>query len=130
MRGYRADGAAGHGPRGGRAGAGGEPAPLGTADTAFGLGVLGAWCRADPDANLVLSPSSLASGLGMAYLGARGGTARAMAGVLHLPAAGSALAAGLQARSTALRGLSGPGVTVASSDQIWADPALTTRRAT
>ena len=103
-----------------------SPRPLGTADTTFGLGVLGAWCRANPDANLVLSPSSLASGLGMAYLAARGGTAQAMAGVLHLPAAGSALAAELQARSTALRGLSGPGVTVASSDQVWADPGLTT----
>jgi serpin B len=104
-----------------------SPRPLGTADITFGLGVLGAWCRADPAANLVLSPSSLASGLGMAYLGAGGGTARAMAGVLHLPATGPALAAQLQARSTALRGLSGPGVTVASSDQVWADPGLTTR---
>ena len=65
-----------------------DPRPYGAADTAFGLDVLSAWCRADPQANLVLSPSSLASGLGMAYLGARGGTARAMAGVLHLPATG------------------------------------------
>jgi serpin B len=116
-----------------------DPRPYGAADTAFGLDVLGAWCRADPQANLVLSPASLASGLGMAYLGARGGTARAMAGVLHLPAAasgaaaaaaggapagGGALAAGLQARSAALRGLSGPGVTVEASDQVWADPEL------
>jgi serpin B len=106
-----------------------SPRPLGTSDTAFGLGVLGAWCRASPDVNLVLSPSSLASGLGMAYLGARGGTAQAMAGVLHLPTTGPALAAELQARSAALRGLSGPGVTVASSDQVWADPSLTTRPA-
>jgi serpin B len=104
-----------------------SPRPLGTADTAFGLGVLGAWCRANPDANVVLSPSSLASGLGMAYLGARGGTASAMATVLHLPATGPALAAQLQARWAALRGLSGPGVTVASSDQVWADPSVTTR---
>ncbi len=65
-----------------------DPRPYGAADTAFGLDALGAWCRALPRANLVLSPSSLASGLGMAYLGARGGTAQAMAGVLHLPAAG------------------------------------------
>src|SRR2546430_16115171 len=65
-----------------------DPRPYGTADAALGLDVLGAMCRNDPRANLVLSPSSLASGLGMAYLGARGGTARAMAGVLHLPAAG------------------------------------------
>src|SRR6202044_4200788 len=64
-----------------------DPRPYGAADTAFGLDVLGAWCASDPRANLVLSPSSLASGLGMAYLGARGGTAQAMAGVRHLPPA-------------------------------------------
>src|SRR5580693_3175435 len=95
-----------------------SPRPYGTADTAFGLDVLGAWCRADPQTNLVMSPSSLASGLGMAYLGARGATAQAMDGVLHLPAAsGQALEAGLQARSAALRGLDGPGVMVDESDQ-------------
>ena len=104
-----------------------DPRPYGAADTAFGLDVLGAWCQADPRSNLVLSPASLASGLGMAYLGARGGTAQAMASVLHLPAAsGQALEAGLQARSAALRGLDGPGVTVNASDQVWADPSLTT----
>jgi len=103
--------------------------PYGAADTAFGLDALGAWCRADPQANLVLSPSSLASGLGMAFLGARGATARAMDGVLHLPAAsGQMLEAGLQARSVALRGLDGPGVTVDASDQVWTDPSLTTLR--
>jgi serpin B len=107
-----------------------DPRPYGNADTAFGLDVLGAWCRHDPEANLVMSPSSLASGLGMAYLGARGGTARAMAGVLHLPAAGGQpLAAGLQSRSAALRGLSGRGVTLSASDQVWADPTLPTKRA-
>ena len=106
-----------------------DPRPYGTADAAFGLDVLGAVCRSDPRANLVLSPSSLASGLGMAYLGARRGTARAMAGVLHLPAAGGqALEAGLQARSAALRRLGGPGVTLNASDQVWADPALRTER--
>jgi serine protease inhibitor len=106
-----------------------DPRPYGAADTALGLDVLGAYCRSDPQANLVLSPSSLASGLGMAYLGARGGTARAMAGVLHLPAAsGQALEAGLQARSAALRGLGGAGVTLDASDQVWADPSLPTER--
>jgi serpin B len=89
--------------------------------------VLGAWCRRDPQANLVLSPASLATGLGMAYLGARGGTTQAMARVLHLPAAGpAALEAGLHARSAALRGLEGPGVTLAESDQLWTDPSLRT----
>jgi serine protease inhibitor len=106
-----------------------DPRPYGTADTALGLGALGAWCQANPQANLVLSPSSLASGLGMAYLGARGGTARAMASVLHLPvASGQPLEAGLQARSAALRRLSGPGVTLNASDQVWADPTLPTER--
>src|ERR1700684_1178410 len=87
-----------------------DPRPYGTADTAFGLDVLHAWCQADPQANLVLSPASLASGLGMAYLGARGGTAQAMARVL------------------ALRGWDAPGVPLAASDQVWADPTLPTRR--
>jgi len=106
-----------------------DPRPYGAADTAFGLDTLGAWCRADPQANLLLSPSSLASALGMAYLGARGGTAQAMADALHLPpAAGPTLEAGLQARSAALRGLDGPGVTVDTSDQVWTDPSLTTLR--
>jgi serpin B len=107
-----------------------DPRPYGTADTTLGLDVLGAWCRQDPRANLVMSPSSLASGLGMAYLGARGGTAQAMAGVLHLPAAGGQpLEAGLQSRSAALRGLGGKGVTLSPSDQVWADPGLPTERA-
>ncbi|MGH3190286.1 MAG: serpin family protein [Streptosporangiaceae bacterium] len=106
-----------------------SPRPYGAADTAFGLSVLGAWCATDPSTNLVLSPSSLASGLGMAYLGARGGTAQAMAGVLRLPATGGqALEAGLQARSAALRDLDGPGVTVSSTDQVWDDPSVQTLR--
>jgi serine protease inhibitor len=106
-----------------------DPRPYGAADTVLGLDTLGAWCRSAPRANLLLSPSSLASGLGMAYLGARDGTAQAMASVLHLPAAGGqALEAGLQARSAALRGLDGPGVTVDTTDQVWADPSLTTNR--
>jgi serine protease inhibitor len=103
-----------------------DPRPYGAADTAFGLDVLGAWCRQDPTGNIVLSPESLATGLGLAYLGAHGATARAMARVLHLPVLGPALLAGLHARSAALRGLDGPGVTVAGSDHVWADPSLTT----
>ncbi len=101
-----------------------SPAPYGASDLAFGLDVLNAWCRQSPQANIVMSPASLASGLGMAYLGSGGSTARAMAAVLHLPGIGAALEAGLQARARALRGLDGPGVTVAEADQVWADPSL------
>lgn len=104
-----------------------EPAvsakPYAAADIAFGLDVLSAMCQQNPSGNVLLSPSSLASALGMAYLGARGQTATAMARVLQLPAAGS-LEAGLQARSKAISGLDGPGVTVAQADKVWADPKI------
>ena len=106
-----------------------DPKPFGAADTAFGLDVMRAWCAQNPGQNLVFSPSTLASALGMAYLGARGATAAAMAGVLHLPESSpAALAAGLQARLKALSSLDGPGVTVAASDQVWTEPTLTTLR--
>jgi serpin B len=105
-------------------------AAYGTPDTAFGLSVLGAWCRGTPDANVVMSPVSLATGLSMAYLGARGSTARAMAHVLHLPAVGgSAMLAGLRARGRSLRALNGPGVRLTESDRLWADlPTLPSYR--
>jgi len=103
-----------------------DPRPLGAADTAFGLDVLRDWCAQYPGQNLVFSPSTLASALGLAYLGAHGATAAAMGGVLHLPTAadGTALEAALQARSAALGGLNGPGVTLSASNQVWADPSL------
>jgi serine protease inhibitor len=106
-----------------------DPRPFGAADTAFGLDVLRAWCAQYPGRNLVFSPSTLASALGLAYLGAKGPTAAGMAKVLHLPAAaGPALSAGLQARSRALAGLDGPGVTLSASNRVWADPSLPPRR--
>ncbi|HXW46853.1 MAG TPA: serpin family protein [Streptosporangiaceae bacterium] len=99
--------------------------PYAAADLRFGLALLHEWCAQDPTANIVLSPASLASGLGMAYLGARGATAQAMATALGLPPASAGLReAGLRARALALRGLDGPGVTVAASNQVWADPRL------
>jgi serine protease inhibitor len=107
-----------------------SPRPLAVADTGFGLDVMRAWCGQNPGHNLVFSPSTLASALGLAYLGARGATASAMARVLDLPADTSraALEAELQARVEALGRLDGPGVTLGASDQVWADPTLTTLR--
>ena len=107
-----------------------SPRPLAAADTGFGLAVLRAWCAQNPGQNLVFSPSTLASALGMAYLGARGATGTAMARVLDLPegASRATLEAELQARMKGLGRLDGPGVTLAASDQVWADPALTTLR--
>jgi len=62
----------------------------GSADTAFGFDVLSALCGSQTAANTVISPVSLATGLQMTYLGARGTTATAMARVLHLPVTGRA----------------------------------------
>jgi serpin B len=102
-----------------------NPAPFGAADTAFGLNVLGTWCQSAQGQNLVFSPATLASALDMAYLGAHGQAAQAMAEALHLPASqGQALLAGLQARTHDLSGLTGPGVTLNGYNQVWTDPGL------
>lgn len=98
----------------------------GQADASFGLNVLTSRCRQDPRANLAFSPASLASGLGMAYLGARGTTQAAMSGVLGLPAGRAALLARLRTRTALLGSLDRPGVTVSISNRIWADPSLVT----
>jgi serpin B len=104
----------------------GSPRPLSTADTAFGLDLLGAWCHSQPGSNIVFSPESLATGLGLAYLGARGSTAAAMAKVLHLPAGDNELQteADMRASWTALGQLARPGISLTGSNRIWADPSL------
>jgi serpin B len=97
----------------------------GQADTTFGFSLLRAACAGQRDGNVVLSPVSVSSALGLAYLGARGDTATAMARVLHLPAAaGPALAAGLRDRTDLLASLARPGVEFAQSNRIWADRSL------
>jgi serpin B len=100
----------------------------GAGDTGFGLNLLSALCHGQPGTNAVISPVSLATGLGMAYLGARGETATTMQQVLHLPATGQSLAAGLAARAGLLASLNRPSVTFSTSNRIWADPTLVTRR--
>jgi serpin B len=98
---------------------------LGAGDTALGLDLVAADCRAQPGGNVVLSPVSVASGLGLAYLGARGATAAVMAKVMHLPAATSGfLEAGLRARFDLLASLGRPGVVFRQSNRIWADRSL------
>jgi Serpin (serine protease inhibitor) len=94
---------------------------LSSGDAAFGLSLLSAVCHADPDRNVVLSPLSVTSGLGLAYLGARGGTAREMATVMHLPRVpASALTDDLRDRNELLGTLDRPGITFAETNRIWA----------
>jgi serpin B len=101
---------------------------FGAGDTTFGLSLLSALCRGQPGTNVLISPLSVATGLSMAYLGARGGTATAMSRVLHLPTKGASLISGLRARRALLASLNRPGVTFAESNRLWADPSLVTRR--
>ncbi|MFC9975889.1 serpin family protein [Spirillospora sp. NPDC127200] len=96
-----------------------DPRPFARADTVFGLNLMNAWCKKDPRANVVLSPSSVASGLGMVHLGARGATAKAMARALALPT-GDPLP-GLRARSRAMKEINGGDVTLHTTDQVWSD---------
>src|SRR4051812_2669093 len=56
------------------------------ADLALGRKMPNTWCEAGPQASLVFSPTSLSNGLGMAYQGAKGETARGMAKALAYPA--------------------------------------------
>ena len=97
-----------------------DPAALGAADTRFGLALLARL----GDGNVVFSPSSIGTGLGMAYLGARRDTATAMAKTMCLPTTGDALVAGLHSRTTTLSTV--PGMRV--SDTVWTDPTVHTRQ--
>ena len=101
----------------------------GAGDTAFGLGLLSSLCASQSSGNVVISPVSIASALGLAYLGARGTTATAMAHTMHLPDVPLAsLEAGLRARSELLSSLASKGVTFTQSNRIWADKSLPTER--
>lgn len=98
-----------------------DPRPMAAADLRFGLRLLDAWCERDPSANVVLSPSSLAGGLGMAALGAKGETAGEMTKALGWPE--DPLGA-LKGRMEALRALP----EVRAVDQVWADEGLKTEQ--
>src|SRR5688500_17428759 len=89
------------------------------ADSAYGLKLLTARWGKERTANVVLSPSSLASGLGMVQLGARGQTATAMARTLALPAGDPV--PGLHARNQAFKSFGGKDVTFTTTDQVWSD---------
>jgi serpin B len=101
---------------------------LSSGDTAFGLSLLGAVCHAQPVGNVVLSPLSVTSALGLAYLGARGGTASEMARVMDLPVVPQpALTGELGDRNELLGTLDRPGITFTQASRIWADPKLITK---
>ena len=78
----------------------GDPRVIATAQTAFGLDLLRAVC--EPDGNVLLSPTSAASALGLLHPAGDPATAAAFSEVLHLPEWSRDLVVGLRAHTAAL----------------------------
>src|SRR5262249_17775806 len=68
-----------------------EPADVGAVARASNAFVLDLYREVPGDGNRFFSPLSVSTALGMTYAGARGGTAREMARVLHYPFEGERL---------------------------------------
>ena len=83
--------------------------------------------RADGSDNVVVSPYSIVTALGMVYGGARGTTATEMAEVLGYPDPGPATHAGLNALALALEARAREGITLATANQVWVRPGLGVR---
>lgn len=95
------------------------------ASTAFGLDLLGRLCAKEPNANQLLSPSSIMTALGMAYAGARGETATQMANVLHLPPVGDPLTAAVASwRASLAPLLDGAKAPLSIADIVWTQHGL------
>ncbi len=95
------------------------------ASTAFGLDLLGRLCAAEPDQNVLISPASISSALGMVYPGARSTTAEQMAKVLHLPPAGDPLTVAVAAHRAELAPLvDGDHAPLAIADVAWTQDGL------
>lgn len=77
-------------------------ADVAAGQTALGLDLMARRCEADPHANDVLSPASLALALGMLSTGARGSTREAVEELLHTPDGGDGLVAAQRELSTGL----------------------------
>ena len=93
---------------------------------AFGFDLLRT-LRADGTDNVVVSPYSIVSALGMVYAGARGDTADEMAEVLGYPDPPESAHAGLNALSLALARRERDGLELATANQIWARPNIEVR---
>src|SRR5882672_5642367 len=88
---------------------------------AFGLDLFHTLTAADGNANIMISPASVTSVLGMLLPGAHGTTADEMAKVLHtsLPADRYAIAVGALNAAAAQRAIAGQGA-MQQSDTVWA----------
>lgn len=82
-----------------------DSASMADAVNAFGLDLYRSLAAAHPGKAILFSPYSIATALGMATEGARGGTAAEMSAVLHLPAAADVRRAELMAFKKSLGGL-------------------------
>ena len=99
------------------------PRDVSAAQTAFGLAVLRAVAAGGPDEDVLLSPASAASVLGMLYPGLSGPRADALGALLRLPSWTPELAAVLGEHTRALDGLrgdGGDGDSLRVSNRLWA----------
>jgi serpin B len=80
-------------------------ADVAVAQTAFGVDLLHRTCADDPGGNVVMSPTSAATALGLLYPAATGETAAAMGALLHLPGWSPDLVAATREHTAALDGL-------------------------
>jgi serpin B len=85
------------------------PGDVAATQTAFGVDLLHAVCDQVPGENVLLSPTSAATALGLLYPAGGGPTAEALQEVLHLPAWSPDLVAALHGHTQALDGLRSDG---------------------
>lgn len=98
---------------------------LAAADLALGLDLVGDACASDPAASQHLSPLSISSALTLLSAGARGPSAVALQGLLHLPPYGDALMTSLRQRRDALRPLTqGTKAPLTMGDSVWLQTGL------
>jgi serpin B len=100
----------------------GDPAAVGGVVGAMGAFTIDLWAELSPRENLALSPYSIAVALAMTANGARGGTSRAMNGVLHIDSL-STHNAGMAALTHELADLAGPVEVGGKKEEIELAPA-------
>ena len=105
-----------------------DPAAVVDGMNAFGVALL-QQLRQDGADNVVVSPYSISTGLGMVYAGARGTTAQQMAEALGYPDPPEQAHAGLNALALAIEQRSRDGVELAAANQVWAAPELNVKEA-
>lgn len=106
-----------------------DVAAAAAAETAFGLELYRRLAAQAGDGDVVLSPHSLVTALGMLLGGARGGTAEEIADVLQLGVEAGRLHPALNSLDLALEARSDGGTELLTANRVWADRGLAVEEA-